>query len=273
MNSKRVLFFNEHIGGHQYRLRIRNAKGDSREWWKYDAKRRVIHIANNKRHVISNERNKGLEKGKKIVMSYFKNSVQSIVYDRRSQRLHSGRDKRMCVDVWGGRDAENNVITYWTCHNGKNQKWSIAYKPGNPTNTGFKNNKRIRIRSKMTGGRVVTVMNHIGKNQYRTVIQTPVKNNNKQVWYLDSSKGSLRSAWHGSYFLSIEFGNNQRGRRVVARRWAKGSDNTQRFMFRNRRLGSIMSYQNKRLCIDVKGGRNQRNGEVIIWSCHKGRNQ
>jgi hypothetical protein len=141
----------------------------------------------------------------------------------------------MCIDVWGGKDANNQQTTYWTCHNGKNQKWTIAYKPGVPKNTGFKANKRIRIRSKMSGNRVVTVMNHIGRSQYRTVIQMPKKNNNKQVWYLDASKGALRSQWHGSYYLSIEFGNNQRGKRIVARQWAKGADNSQRFMYRNRR--------------------------------------
>jgi hypothetical protein len=142
MNSKRVMFYNEHIGGSQYRLRIRNKRGDAREWWKYDAKRRTIHIANNRNRVISNEMNQGAEKGKRVVMAPYKNSVQSVFYDGRSQRIH----------------------------NGKNQKWQIAYKPGTPKNTGFKSNKRIRIRSKMAGGRVVSVMNHIGRSQYRTVI-------------------------------------------------------------------------------------------------------
>ena len=123
MNSKRVLFYNEHIGGSQYRLRIRNKRGDAREWWKYDAKRRTIHIANNRNRVISNEMNQGAEKGKRVVMAPYKNSVQSVFYDGRSQRIHNGRDKRVCVDVWGGRDAENQHTTYWTCHNGKNQKW------------------------------------------------------------------------------------------------------------------------------------------------------
>ena len=150
-------------------------------------------------------------------MKNYLNSVQSIVYDRRSQRLHSGRDKRMCIDVWGGKDSENNVITYWTCHNGRNQKWTIAYKPAVPKDTGFRSNKRIRIRSKMVGGRVVTVMNHIGRSQYGTALQTPVKGNNKQVWFLEASKGALRAAWHAGFYLSIEFGNNQRGKRVVAR--------------------------------------------------------
>jgi len=55
MNSKRVLFYNEHIGGRQYRLRIRSPKGDRREWWVYDAKTQSIRLAADKKFAISNQ--------------------------------------------------------------------------------------------------------------------------------------------------------------------------------------------------------------------------
>jgi len=55
MRSKRVLYYNEHIGSAQFRLRIRKPKGDNREWWVYDSKTQSIRLANNKRYALSNQ--------------------------------------------------------------------------------------------------------------------------------------------------------------------------------------------------------------------------
>jgi len=82
MSSKRVLYYNEHIGSSQYRLRIRKPRGDVREWWVYDSKTRSIRLANNKRYALSNQ-NGRLRRGQAIVMKYYKKDDQTVYYDRR----------------------------------------------------------------------------------------------------------------------------------------------------------------------------------------------
>lgn len=101
----------------------------------------------------------------------------------------------------------------------------------------------------------------------------PKRNLNKEIFYFDAQIGAIRSTWNSGYILSIEFGRARNGRRLVVRPWNKGNDNSQRFMFRNRRLGSMVSYENKKLCIDSAGGRNTQNNKLIVYKCHKGLNQ
>jgi len=72
-------------------------------------------------------------------MRAYKTRDQSIYYEKKNSRLHNGRDESVCFDVWGGKNKENQHNTYWPCHGGANQKWSIKYFPGVPKNTGFKN--------------------------------------------------------------------------------------------------------------------------------------
>ena len=171
-------------------------------------------------------------------MRNYKLTDQSITFDRRTQRLLNGRDTRFCVDVWGGRNSEGRHLTYWTCHNGANQKWRIKYFPGVPRDTGFRHGQRFKIRSRMTGNRVLTVKNHIGAGQYRVVMTMP-KNNNREIFYFDQRLGAIRWAASSSYILSSELNKSRNGGRLVVRSWKKGSDNTQRFQFRS---GLLRSY-------------------------------
>jgi hypothetical protein len=120
MSGNRVLYYNEHIGSYQYRLRIRRARGDVREWFIYHPQTQTIRLAANRNLVISNPINKGVLKGQALVIRHYKTRDQSIYWDMRSGRLHNGRDMRFCVDVWGGRNADSQHTTLWTCHNGAN---------------------------------------------------------------------------------------------------------------------------------------------------------
>ena len=74
--GNKVLFYNEHIGGGQYRLRIRAPKGDRREWWIYDFGTRSIRLAADKKFAISNQSGVGLSKGKALVMRKYTESAQ-----------------------------------------------------------------------------------------------------------------------------------------------------------------------------------------------------
>jgi hypothetical protein len=57
MKTNRALFYHEHIGGHQYRLRIRNNfPEDIKQWWIFDWRTRSIRSAANRRNAISIQR-------------------------------------------------------------------------------------------------------------------------------------------------------------------------------------------------------------------------
>jgi hypothetical protein len=150
MRGNRVLYWNEHIGHGDYRLRIRTARNDvGREWWIYHPQTQTIRLYSSRSYAISNKYNQGVQRGKAVVMRAYRTGDQSIYYDRRTHRIHNGRDERFCIDVWGGQNRENQHTTYWTCHKGANQRWQLKYYPSVPTNLGFRHGQRFKIESKI----------------------------------------------------------------------------------------------------------------------------
>ena len=158
-------------------------------------------------------------------MRYYKNSEQSMFFDKKTQRFHNGRDPRYCIDVWSGADRQNQQTTFWSCHGGRNQKWSIGYSAGVPKNTGFTHGQTFKVESRMSGHRVLTGDRHIGRGQYSVVLALPTKNN-RDTFYFDAKIGAIRWKANRHYILSIEYGPTRRGRRLVLRAWKGGEDNT-----------------------------------------------
>ena len=72
MSGNRVLFYNEALKGGVYRLRIRKARGDSREWWIYHPQTKSIRLFSSRGYAISNEHGQGLNRGRKLVMRQYR---------------------------------------------------------------------------------------------------------------------------------------------------------------------------------------------------------
>jgi len=125
MAGFRALFWNEHIGGGQYRLRIRNDQcKNNKQWFIFDRRSRTIRAWSSRTLAISNQSGKGFRIGVAAVVRSYKNEVyQRLSYyggSRRNLRNVGGK----CLDVHGGVNKHNRHVIFWNCHNGLNQGWS-----------------------------------------------------------------------------------------------------------------------------------------------------
>jgi len=143
MAQRRALFWHEHIGGHQFRLRIRDNNPENiRQWFVFDSRTRTIRAWGRRSHVISNQMGVGFRIGHSAVVRIWRGeNYQRIQWHdtaRRTIRNNGGK----CLDVHGGADHNNRMTTWWNCHNGLNQGWYIDQQgvryPRNPLNDGLK---------------------------------------------------------------------------------------------------------------------------------------
>jgi len=126
MSGYRALYWAEHIGGWQFRLRIRNNMAiDNKQWWIFDTRTRSIRAFSRRNYAISNQSGYRYRIGVAAVIRQWRGeNYQKVSFwggHRRSLRNNSQK----CLDVHGGRNYHNRHVIFWNCHNGANQGWFI----------------------------------------------------------------------------------------------------------------------------------------------------
>jgi hypothetical protein len=110
----------------------------------------------------------------------------------------------------------------------------------------------------MKGGRAIT-------RSHQNVIITDVNANNKdQVFVFDSQTGSIQPKRDGS--VAMEIGEEGRNRYA---RFAKEKD----IWYQHFQIKGEYLMNERGLVLDVAGGRDQNNQNVLVWKKHKGLNQ
>jgi len=205
MNSKRVLFAGEHIGGQQWRLRIKKNTIDKPMWWTFDYRTKTVRLAADRRKVLSGKKGQYFRRGATAVVRMYANSFYQRTHWIGGHYRNIQNNGKMCLDVHGGSDTENRHVIWWTCHNGKNQGWNTdkkVYKmkyPRYPLGDGI----RFQIKSRMSGNRALYWRNHIGGNQYRTYIQDNNPMDNRQWFTFDWRTKTIRAWARRNYALSV----------------------------------------------------------------------
>ena len=121
MAGHKALFWHEHIGGHQYRLRIReNNPVDIKQWWKFDTRTKTIRSKHNAKNAISNQAGQAFNRGKAAVIRAWKGQANQKTQWHGGKIRNIRNNGNLCLDVWGGKNVHNQHLTWWTCHNGAN---------------------------------------------------------------------------------------------------------------------------------------------------------
>jgi hypothetical protein len=273
MKTNRALFWKEHIGGQQYRLRIRtNDPENNRQWFIFDWRTRSIRAMADRKKAISIQTN-----GK----NWFYNAYAAVIRQHKNEQIQKIRwfsgDKRnirdqgiRCLDVHGASNTENRHVHWYKCHNGANQGWTIDTKgikyPAYPLKDGVK----FQIRSKMSGFRALHITEHIGGHQYRLRIRDNSPYDHKQYFTFDSRTHTIRAFYSRTQALSVQAGQGFRnGVAGVMRKFLRQSNQYMQWHEGSRR--NIRHNQGR--CLDVHGGSNTHNRHVIWWNCHNGLNQ
>jgi hypothetical protein len=152
MKSKRALFFAEHIGSHQYRLRIQNNNPyDVKQWFIFDWRTRTIRPSSNRNFAVSVQigGNNPKYNGYAAVVRKWKSSMLQKTRwfngSRRNIRDVVGR----CLDVHGNSDTHRRHVHWYKCHNGLNQGWSTDTKGASYPRFPIKSGVRFQIKSRM----------------------------------------------------------------------------------------------------------------------------
>jgi len=190
MASKRALFWYDHIGSNQYRLRIRdNASYDLRQWWVFDSRTHTIRAFSDRNMVISNQEGLGWRIGGAAVVRPWKNEYyQQMLYINNQITDLRGS----CLDVWGKADTHHNYLTFWTCHNGDNQKWNIDETAEELPQYPLRDGQRFQIKSSLLKEHVIYPLDHLGNNMYRLREKMNEPYDDKQWWIFDSRTKTIR---------------------------------------------------------------------------------
>jgi hypothetical protein len=134
MSGFRALYWNEHIGGGQYRLRIRNDQcKNNRQWFTFDKRTRTVRAFASRGMAISNQRGYAFRIGVAAVVRRYQNEVYQRLSFYRGLRRNFRNVAGKCLDVHGGRNTNNRHVIFWNCHNGLNQGWFYKTSCPKPT--------------------------------------------------------------------------------------------------------------------------------------------
>jgi len=207
MVTRRALFYGQHIGGHQYMLRIRdNFPTDRKQWFAFDSRTNSIRAFYKRSFALANRRGYGFRINNYVVMRKFRGDNTDRIRWYNGSRRNLQNNGRKCLDVHGNRNVDNRHVIFYNCHNGLNQGWTLDQKGETYSKQPLPDRRRFQIRTKLSGGRAVEVREHIGGHQYRLRIKTYFPANDKQWFTFDRRSRTIRSWWRKNYAIS-----NQRG--------------------------------------------------------------
>jgi len=127
----------------------------------------------------------------------------------------------------------------------------------------------------MNGDRVLFLSDHIlNKQRQEHVVQIrKPKYDSREIWMFDGATGEIYLRSNRNMILAIETGSNARGGRIVViQRQFRSNSNDSKWKYSPGQYHNWSPYSNNGLCMDVYGGRDQDNNQVITWSCHNGAN-
>lgn len=125
MSGNRAIFWSEQIGGDQYDVRIRdNFPRDSKQWWVFDSRTKTIRAFSMQNFVLCIQSGMNWNQGSSVVTRVYKgDNSQWIRWD--AKKGHVKNHKKMCMDVKGGANKQNQPLIWWKCHGMINQQWYI----------------------------------------------------------------------------------------------------------------------------------------------------
>jgi len=128
LGEGRVFYVAERLkkGKNQYKIRIREQRGEARELFYFCSKTMTIRYKKDKRFVLSLEEG-SLVRGKFMVVRPFRGKNDQRFYIKNGV-IHNAKNNRLCADVWAWKDREyHGQICLWSCHKRTNQQFTPIY--------------------------------------------------------------------------------------------------------------------------------------------------
>jgi hypothetical protein len=273
MRYNRALFWHEHIGSGQYRLRIRNTNpGDNKQWFVFDWRTRSIRPRANRNLVMSvqmNGKNWFYYAYAAVVRPYRRESLQKMRWFNGSRRNIRDLGVR-CLDVHGNSNTHHRHVHWYKCHNGLNQAWYIDRRgiryPKQPLASGVK----FQIRSRMTWHRALYWAQHWFRGQHYLRIQDTNPDDKRQWFTFDSRTQTIRAFYRRRYAIAQRYGYGSRfvnGQYAVIKTYT--GHNTEKIQWHSGSRRNIRN--NGRFCLNAQS--NYHGRYVTYYRCTNGLNQ
>lgn len=167
-------------------------------------------------------------------------------------------ERGLVVDVQGAKDADGSNVIVWKYHGKLNQQWKIEYVDADIIQNGIIPDKPFRIISLMKTGRALT------RSRNNVIISDRNNNNNDQVFVFDSETGSIQPKRDHS--VSLDIGEQGRNRYVQF-------DKERDIWYQHFQIKGEFLVNERGLVLDVAGGKDLNNQNVLVWKKHGGANQ
>jgi hypothetical protein len=172
---------------------------------------------------------------------------------------------KKAFDVTGGKDEEARNVIVWKKHGGANQRWSIIYEDdwkearekGFNKEFGFKINEPFFIVSRLPMKRCAEVVG--GRNIVLKTVDYE-RDKKEQHFVFDEVSKTIKSVRYMDRSLNTA-GNNLDMRTTNSRWW---------YMFRYKDAHLV---NEKGKAMDVQGGSDTENRNILMWNKHNGKNQ
>jgi len=169
-------------------------------------------------------------------------------------------ERGLVLDVSGSVDKDGQNVIVWKKAGDKalNQHWKVEYVDADIIQNGIIPDKPFRILTKMNSGRALT---RAGDN---VVIRDVQQKNYDQIFVFDSETGSIQPQRDTN--VSLDIGDEGRGRYS---HFVKEQDVWhQHFLLKGENV-----INERGLVLEVAGGQDRNNQNVLVWKKHKGLNQ
>jgi hypothetical protein len=127
MKSRRQIFWNEHLGNNEYKLRIQNANpNNQRAWFVVDSRTRTIRPSEKPDYVISNRIGQGFGRGKQAVVRPWRGEDAQMLSFYSGMHMTIRNEKEFCLTVEKGKDASNTPLVFDKCEDKAKDGWAVS---------------------------------------------------------------------------------------------------------------------------------------------------
>lgn len=126
MVTHKTLYWAEHIGRNQFRLRIQwHNPYDKQQWFTFDSRTQTIRAFSRRSYVIGNQLGYQFRINVAAAIRPYTGINQDRIRWYSGSRRNIRNNGQKCLDVHGKSNTDQRYVIYYNCHNGLNQAWWI----------------------------------------------------------------------------------------------------------------------------------------------------
>lgn len=265
MKGRREIFWNEHLGNNEYKLRIQNSNANNqRAWFVIDSRTKTIRPSEKPDYTISNRHGHGFGRGKVAVVRPWRGEAEQMLSFFSGMHMTIRNEKGFCLTVEEGKDVANQPLIFDKCEDKAKDGWAVSALKivdvtthKNPIHDG----EKFLLRTKSKGGKLVYWSDKIAGDQFALRVRSLTKNLQKAQWVFDSRTKTIRSALKKNWVISNQKGMElSTGQAAVVRPYLAQDNQQVQYMGGKSRNIRLMG----KVCLMIRGA--EKENAPLTWA-------